>query len=176
MTRCCLNLDEGEGVDNQIQVAIMDDDPYLQRTRMLLESIEGITVVGEARDGQEAISLIRETDPDVILLGIDIPHASNVEMIVQIRESSPHAKIIILHDEGQDQLVLDVLRKGALGHLVREKALPAEIVAAIRAVGRGEAVISSGVAGRILDQVFQKKPDKRPDHIQDIVGQHKKGK
>ena len=143
---------------NQIQVAIVDyDDPYRQRTRTLLESTEGITVVGEARDGQEVTSLIRETDPDVILLGIDTPHANNVETIAQIRESSPRARIIILHDEGQEQLVLDVLRKGALGHLVREKNPSAEIVAAIRAVSRGEAIISSGVAGRILDQVIQER-------------------
>ena len=145
-------------MSNQIKVAIVDDDdPYRRRTRALLESAEGITVVGEARDGQEAISLIRETDPDVILLGIATPHASNVEAIAQIRELSPRAKIVILHDEGQEQLVLDVLRNGALGHLVREKAPPTEIVAAIRAVSRGEAVISSGVAGRILDQVMQER-------------------
>ena len=90
-------------MSNQIKVAIVDDDdPYRRRTRALLESAEGITVVGEARDGQEAISLIRETDPDVILLGIDTPHASNVEPIAQIRELSPCTKIIILHDEGQE--------------------------------------------------------------------------
>jgi DNA-binding NarL/FixJ family response regulator len=134
-----------------------DDDVYRQRTRALLESTEGVTVVGQARDGREVISLIRETDPDVILLGIGTSHASNVEPVAQIRESFPRAKIIILHDEGQDQLVLDVLRKGALGHLVREKASPSEIVAAIRAVSRGEAVISAGVAGRILDQVIRER-------------------
>ena len=160
-----------------IRVLIVDsDDAFRQKTRALLESAESITVVGGVKDGQQAIALVREMCPDVILLSIDTPHASNVETMAQIRELSPRAKIIILHDEGQEQLVLDVLRKGALGHLVREKAQSSDAVAAIHAVNRGEAVINSSVAGRILDQVFQKKPDKRPNHIQDIVGRHKKGK
>jgi DNA-binding NarL/FixJ family response regulator len=164
-------------VNGPIRVFIVDnDDLFRQKTHAALERAKGITVVGQARDGREAISLIHKTDPDVVLLGIDTSRASNVEPTAQIRESFPHTKIVVLHDEGQEKLVLDVLRNGALGHLDREKAQPAEIVQAIRAVARGEAVISSGVAGRILDQISQKKPDKRPGHIQDIVGRHKERK
>lgn len=148
-------------MNGPLKVLIVDnDDSFHQKTRALLESTEGITVVGEARDGREAIALVRETCPDVILLDIDTPHASNLETVVQIREQFPHIKIIVLHGDGQEQLALDALRKGALGHLVKEKAQPAEIVRAIRTVGRGEAIISPSTAGRILDEVIQEQQHK----------------
>jgi two-component system NarL family response regulator len=143
-------------VGDRIKVVIVDDDDVYRRTMgELLEIAEGIAVVGEARDGQKAVSLVRETDPDVILWSIGRPHAGAGEPMPHIHELFPRSKILILHDEDQEQLVLDVLRKGALGHLVKGKAQPAEIVAAIRAVGRGEAILSPSTAGRILDEVVQ---------------------
>ena len=143
---------------DQIKVAIVgDDDVYRQTMGELLERAEGITVVGETRDGHEVISLVRQTNPDVILWSIGRSPTGNVEPMPRIHELHLRTKILILHDEAQEQLVLDMLRKGALGHLVKGKAQPDEIVAAIRAVGRGEAVISSGVAGRILDHVIQER-------------------
>jgi DNA-binding NarL/FixJ family response regulator len=140
-------------VGNQIKVAIVDDDDsFRQKARASLDSASDVTLVGEARDGQEAVALIRETRPDIVLLDA----ASYLERAAQIRELS-HARIVALHDEGQEHLALDAFKKGALGHLVRSATRPAEIVAAVRAVNRGEAIISSGVAGRILDQVMQER-------------------
>jgi DNA-binding NarL/FixJ family response regulator len=177
VTRDSFDLSGEKRVNGPIRVLTVDnDDSFRQKTYASLESAEGIIVVGEVKDGREAITLVRETCPDIVLLDINTPHASNLKTVVQICELFPHIKIVVLHDDGQEQLALDALGKGALGHLVKGRTQPAEIVQAIHAVNRGEAVISSGVAGRILDQVFQKKPDKRPDHIQDIVGRRKKGK
>lgn len=150
----CFDLPGEKRVNGPIRVLIVDsDDLFRQKTRTSLENADGITVVGEARDGQEAIALTRETRPDIILLDI----ASNLERLAQICTLSPHTKIIALHDAEQEHLVLDAFKKGVLGHLIRSETQPAEIVAAIRAVSRGEAVISSGVAGRILDQVIQER-------------------
>jgi len=141
-----------------VKVFIVDsDDSFRQKTRALLESAEGITVVGEAKDGRTAVAMIRRACPDVALLDVGALHTSGPQTARQIRELFTHTRIIVLNGKGQEQLVLDALGKGALGHLVREKALPDEIVAAVRAVGRGEAVISPGVAGRVLDQVMQER-------------------
>jgi DNA-binding NarL/FixJ family response regulator len=144
-----------------IKVAIVDgDDSFRQETRALLEGAEGITVVGEFQDGQKAIDLMGEirleARPDVILLEIGAPHAGNLGTVAQICERFPQARIIVLHDEGQEREVLGALRKGAQGHLVKGKAQPAEILQAVRAVHRGEAVLNPGVAGRMLDEVIQK--------------------
>jgi DNA-binding NarL/FixJ family response regulator len=140
-------------VGNQIKVAIVDDDDsFLQKARASLESAGDVTLVGQAGDGQAAVVLIRETHPDIVLLDA----AGYLEQAAQMRELSP-ARIIVLHDEQEEHLALDAFKKGALGHLTRSATRPAEIVAAIRAVSRGEAIISSGVAGRILDQVMQER-------------------
>jgi DNA-binding NarL/FixJ family response regulator len=150
----CFDLPGEKRVSVPIKVFIVDnDDAFRQKTRASLESAEGIVVVGEARDGQKATPLIRETCPDIILLDI----ASNLERLAQICTLSPNTKIVALHDAEQEHLVLNAFKKGALGHLIRSETQPAGIVAAIRAVSRGEAVISSGVAGRILDQVVQER-------------------
>jgi DNA-binding NarL/FixJ family response regulator len=145
-------------VNDPIKVLIVSDDDLLrQRVRTMLESAADVTIVSEAQDGEEAMDLIhemhRETQPDVILLEIDIPHANNLRAIGQMRKLSPSTKIIVLNDDGQEGLVLEAFRKGALGHLVKDKAQPDEIIQAIRAVSRGEAVLSPGVAGNILDEV-----------------------
>lgn len=148
-------------MSDPIKVSILDDDDsFRQRTRALLEGAGGITVVGEAKDGQRVIDLICETRPDVILLDISTARASNLQTVGQICELFPDTKVIVLNEDGQEQLVLEAFRKGALGHLVKGKARPAEIVEAIRAVDRGQAVLSPGIAGCILDEVIQEQQRK----------------
>jgi len=146
-----------KGVNDPIKVSIVDDnDLFRQRTHALLEGADGITVVGEAKEGRQAIALIHKTRPDVILLDISARPASNLQTMGQICELFPDAKIIVLNSEGQEQLALEAFKKGALGHLVKEKVQPVEILKAIRAVSRGEAVLSPGIAGCMLDQVTQR--------------------
>lgn len=148
-------------MNDPIKGFIVDNDDLLrQRTRTWLEGADGITVVGEAKDGQQAIALIGETGPDVILMDIGAPRASNLQTVGQICELFPHTKVVVLNEDGQEQLVLEAFRKGALGHLVKGKVQPAEIVEAIRAVNRGKAILSPGVAGCILDEVVREQQRK----------------
>lgn len=163
MIHSCFGLHGQKRMNDPIKVFIVDNDDLLrQRTCALLESADGITVVGEAKDGQQAIALIRETRPDVILLDISTARASNLQTVGQICELFPHTKMIVLNDDGQEQLVLEAFRKGVLGHLVKGKAQPAEIVEAIRAVDRGQAVLSPGIAGSMLDEVVQERRHSAP--------------
>jgi len=145
-------------VNGPIRVFIVDaDDPFRQRLCALLGDTEGVTVVGETKEGQQAIALIHEARPDVVLLDIGTPHTSNLQIVTQICELLPPTKVIVLNDEDQEQLVLDAFGKGALGHLVRGRIQPAEVIEAVRAVGRGEVVLSPGVAGRMLDKVVHER-------------------
>ena len=137
-----------------------EDDSFRQRLCTLLGDTEGLTVVGETKEGQQAIALIHEARPDVVLLDIGTQHASNLQIVTQISELLPPTKVIVLHNEGQEQLVLEAFRQGALGHLVRGRIQPAEVIEAIRAVGRGKVVLSPGVAGRMLDKVVQERRHK----------------
>jgi DNA-binding NarL/FixJ family response regulator len=135
-----------------IKVLIVDnDDAFCQKARASLENAGGITVVGGAADGQHAIAMIQEMQPDVVLCAVDL------EGIAQLRTLSPRTKLIVVHARDQEPLVLDAFKNGALGHLLRREIRPPEIVAAVRAVSRGEAVISSDIAGRILDHVVQER-------------------
>jgi len=156
--RSRLGLPGEDRVNSPIRVFIVDaNDPSRQRLCALLEDAEGLTVVGEAKEGQQAIALIHEARPDVVLLDIGTQHASNLPIVTQICELLPPTKVIVLNDEGQEQLVLDAFGKGALGHLVRGRIQPAEVIEAIRAVGRGKVVLSPGVAGRMLDKVVHER-------------------
>jgi DNA-binding NarL/FixJ family response regulator len=156
MLHDCLDFPGEKQVNDSIKVSIVDNnDLFRQKTRVLLEGADGITVVGEAKEGRQAIALIRETRPDVILLDISVRPAGNLQAMGQICELFPDARIIVLNGEGQEQLALEAFKKGALGHLVKEKVQPVEMVKAIYAVSRGEAVLSPVIAGCILDEVIQ---------------------
>lgn len=143
---------------NPIRVLIVDEnDLFRQATRALLESAEGITAVGEAKDRQEAIELIRELQPDVVLWGVDTLRPDDLQTVALISELCPYSKIIVLSVKGQERLALEAFRKGARGYLVKGKSKPPEIVEAIRTVSRGGAILSPGMAGWILDEISQKR-------------------
>lgn len=145
------------GLDNPIRVAIVADDGLLRQTvRGWLEDASDVRVVGEAEGGPQTLQWLREVQPDVVLLDIAAPTP-------QVREISALARVIMLHLPGQEPLVLEALRAGALGHLDKQNVQSLEAVAAVRTVSRGEAVLSSSLAGSILDEVAE--GYRRPDSI-----------
>jgi len=137
-----------------IRLALVDrDDQFRLAMCRSLDSMDGVTVVGETSDGEETLALARRSRPDVVLLDLETLQASRLPVVAQMSQQVPHVGIIVLHAPGQEPLVLDALRDGALGHLVKGQARPDEIVAAIRTVSRNEAVLSPEIAGQILDDV-----------------------
>ncbi|MBN1954478.1 MAG: response regulator transcription factor [Anaerolineae bacterium] len=142
-------------MSDPIRVSILDgDNLFRQSARAWLETAEDIVVVSEAKR-PEAMTLIRETRPDVIVLGVSASRADSLQMVEQLCELFPQIKIIVLDDDGEEQLALEAFRKGALGCLLR-RTQPAEVVAAVRTVAKGKAVLSPSVAGRILDEIVKR--------------------
>ncbi|MDX3379773.1 response regulator transcription factor [Streptomyces sp. ME02-6991-2A] len=132
-------------------VLIADDQP-MQRFgfRMLLESQDDMTVVGEAGNGTEALGLIARHQPDVALMDIRMPGLDGIEATRRIIRSGSRTRILIVTTFDLDAYAYDGLRAGASGFLVKD-ALPEELLSGIRAVAAGDAVVAPSLTRRLLD-------------------------
>ncbi|MFE6638078.1 response regulator [Streptomyces tendae] len=132
-------------------VLIADDQP-LQRFgfRMLLESQDDMTVVGEAANGAEATRMTAELHPDVVLMDVRMPGLDGIEATRRIVEGGGRTRVLILTTFDLDEYAYSGLRAGASGFLVKD-AQPEELLSGIRAVATGDAVVAPSLTRRLLD-------------------------
>ena len=144
---------------SRIRILIADDHTLgRQGLRQLCEGVGGFVVVAEAKDGTEAVTLARTTQPDVILMDIVMPDVDGVEAIRQIIRETPAARIIALTMYRQEQYMLDAIRAGARGYLL--KTVDArDLIAAIEAVHRGDYLMDPIIAARVLSELHLGMPD-----------------
>jgi DNA-binding NarL/FixJ family response regulator len=139
-------------VDMTVRIAIVDDDPLVRGgLRLLLES-ESIMIAGEAADGEEALALIGRERPDLVLLDIRMPGADGIAVTRRLRERGDATRVLVLTTFDTDELVIEALRAGANGFLLKDTA-PAEIVAAVHRTVEGEAVLSPAATARLVEAV-----------------------
>jgi len=130
-------------------VLIVDDHAVVREgIRYVLSSDEGVEVVGEASNGEEALVLVRRLRPDVVVLDLSMPGISGLEVVAQLRTDPPGTKVLVLSIHDQDEYVLESLRAGAHGYL-RKDSSPLEIRSAIRRVHEGGSALSPDVALRL---------------------------
>jgi DNA-binding NarL/FixJ family response regulator len=145
-----------------IRVLLADDQALVRAGfRALLDSEQDIEVVGEASDGQEAVRLASELIPDVVLMDIRMPGTDGLEatrMIVQ-DERLDRVRIVILTTFDVDEYVFEALRVGASGFLVKDTD-PTELVQGVRAVARGDALLSPGVTRRLISAFMDRGGDR----------------
>jgi DNA-binding NarL/FixJ family response regulator len=133
-----------------IRVVIVDDHPLLlEGTRRCLDAAEGIAIVGEATEGKAALDLIGEQLPDVLLLDVQLPDISGVEVARHVRASFPRVAVLVLTGHDEAGYVRSLLKAGIAGYL-RKTASADELVAAVRAVAKGRTVLVSEAASPIL--------------------------
>ncbi|MFE9021873.1 response regulator [Streptomyces sp. NPDC007808] len=132
-------------------VLITDDQP-LQRFgfRMLLESQDDMTVLGEASNGSEAIRMTAELHPDVVLMDVRMPGLDGIEATRRITAAGDRTRVLILTTFDLDEYAYAGLRAGASGFLVKD-AQPEELLSGIRAVATGDAVVAPSLTRRLLD-------------------------
>ncbi|QAY61522.1 response regulator transcription factor [Microbacterium protaetiae] len=145
-----------------IDVLVADDQPIVRAGfAALLDAHDGITVVGQAATGQEAVSLSARVDPDVILMDVRMPELDGIEATRRILGPDyPAAKvprIIMLTTFDIDDYVYDALQAGASGFLLKD-ALPEELVTAVRVVASGDALLAPRVTRRLIAQFATQKP------------------
>src|SRR3712207_77446 len=142
---------------SNIRVLIADDHPFFRDgLRVLLEATPDTEMVGEATDGNEAIALAGELRPDVILMDLRMPGMGGVEATRNILQVNPDAAILVVTMVEEDDSVFAAMRAGARGYLLKG-ADKEEMLLAIRAVARGEAIFGPGIARRLI-QYFSSPP------------------
>ena len=146
-----------------IRVLIADDHAVVrQGLRTFLELQDGIEVVAEAGDGEEALAAGERTAPDVALVDLVMPRLDGIETIRRLRERSPATRVIVLTSFLDDDKIFPALRAGAAGYLLKD-AQPQELVSAIRTVHQGQAPLHPAVAARVLDELAGDSRDRPPD-------------
>jgi DNA-binding NarL/FixJ family response regulator len=145
-----------------IRVLLVDDQTLLrQGFRMVLSAEPDLEVVGEAGEGTEAVRLTQALLPDVVLMDVRMPGVDGIEATRRIVATAPRSKVIILTTFDIDQYAFSGLNAGASGFLLKD-VLPTELVAAIRAVASGDAVIAPSTTRRLLDAYAGQLPSGDP--------------
>ncbi|WP_393061418.1 response regulator [Streptomyces sp. LN549] len=135
------------------RVVVADDQSVVREgIVMLLGLLPGIEVVGSAKDGEEAVALVAEHAPDVVLMDLRMPRCDGVEATRRIRTDFPGTQVVVLTTFADDDSLFPALRAGARGYLTKD-AGGDEIVRAIQAVLSGEAGLSPTIQRRLLEQV-----------------------
>ena len=123
---------------NPIRVVLADDHPVVRRgIRDMLERVVDICVVGEASTGEEALHLVDELKPDVLLLDMELPGIKGIEVAQQLKQLGSPVRILVLSAHDEPIYIRELLEAGAAGYLVKEEA-PETIIEAVRGVAHGE--------------------------------------
>jgi two-component system response regulator NreC len=140
----------------KIKVLLAEDHTLVRKgLRALLDEAEEIQVIGEASDGREAVAKVDEYRPDVTLMDISMPLLSGLEATRQICERIPDACILILTVHSNEEYILQALRAGAVGYLLKEAA-PTDLIRAIKVVHRGEAFLSPTISRSVIRDYVEK--------------------
>lgn len=138
-----------------IRVLICDDQELVREgLRVILDSAAEIEVVGVAQDGAEALELMAQTPPDLVLMDLKMPGLNGIQATRHIRSHYPQVRVLVLTTYDADEWVFDAIRSGAAGYLLKDT--PREgLIAAIKGTMAGNTHVDPAVAGKLFDQVAQ---------------------
>jgi len=148
-------------MDNPITILIADDHTIVrQGIKTMLEPKQEFLLVGEAKDGIEAIEKTQELHPDVILIDLMMPRKSGLEAIAEISKTCKSTRILVLTSFSEEDTVITAIRAGAQGYLLKDSS-PQELVQAIKLVHKGELWLYPGLAPKVVQHLIQ--PDAAND-------------
>jgi NarL family two-component system response regulator LiaR len=134
------------------RIVLADDHPLLrQALKDILQKENSFEIVGEAADGEEAVRLAAELKPDVVIMDISMPNLDGLQATQQIKEKYPNVAVLVLTVHTDDECILEILKAGAAGYLIKS-AFGDEVIHAVRAVATGDMVLSAPIGERLLKQ------------------------
>jgi DNA-binding NarL/FixJ family response regulator len=133
-----------------VRVVLAEDHQMFRQALGQVLAQNGITLLGEAGDGREAVELVRELGPDIVVMDISMPRLNGIEATIQIRAATPQTRVIILSRFAEQKQVVRALRAGAAGYLLKNDAVD-ELLSAINAVNRGDLYISPAVLRPVVE-------------------------
>ena len=137
-----------------LRIALVDDQDLVRTGfRMILDAQRDMCVVGQASDGVGALSMVRTTRPDVVLMDIRMPALDGIAATRAVLEADPGIKVIVLTTFDLDDYLVAAMRAGASGFLLKDSTAP-ELLAGIRAVARGDSVVAPSATRRLLKRWF----------------------
>lgn len=136
---------------------ILVDDHLLVRAgvRLLLENIPDFQIIAEAGNGLDALDLIKESLPDIVILDIALPGLNGLDVTERIKRDFPNVKVLLLSMHNSEEYVLKAMRLGASGYLLKDTG-PSELELALRAVARGESYLSPAISKHVIDGYVQR--------------------
>jgi two-component system, NarL family, response regulator LiaR len=144
-------------LSESITILIVDDHAVVrQGVRTLLDMHPDLQVVGEAESAEAALPLVEELVPDVVLLDLLLPGMNGVEATRRVKKISPRTQIVVLTSYAEDEHIFPALRAGALSYLLKD-IRPRELAESIRKAARGESVLHSRIAARMIQEVREAK-------------------
>ena len=155
--------------DGPIRVLIADDQA-LMRTgfQMILDVQPDIEVVGEAIDGSDAIRRYERLTPDVVVMDVRMPAMDGIEATRRLTALDPPARVLILTTFDLDEYVYEALRAGASGFLLKDRP-PEELVAAVRVIAAGEALLAPSVTRRLIEEFAKRAPTASRDELAELT-------
>ena len=152
-----------------VRVLIADDHPLFRHGLLaLLNASPDFEVIGEATSGEEVVTMAAQLQPDVILMDIHMPGGKGIEATRHILHSSPNIRILIITMFEDDASVFTAMRAGARGYVLKD-AQQADMLAAIQAVGRGEAIFSPTISTRLIDFFAAPRPAVPPQAFPELT-------
>lgn len=146
-------------ITEPITVVLVDDHTVVRHgVRAYLSTLPDIDVIGEAGSGTEAVAVVKQLAPDIVLMDLIMPGMDGVEATRRVKLASPRTQVIVLTSYHEDEHIFPAIRAGALSYLLKDIE-PDELAAAIRRAHRGEAVLHPRVATRLVQEARQPQRD-----------------
>ena len=141
---------------NKTRIVLADDHPVVRHgVRSLLQSDPEFTVVGEASDGIETVQLVEKLSPDVLVVDLMIPGLNGLEITRQVRQRSPMTRVIILSMHANEPYVLEALKNGAAGYVLKDSS-GTDLIQAVRMVATGQRYLSPPLSERAVEAYMMK--------------------